>query len=224
MDIKSVDLKLRDFAKSLVGNRALDVYLKYMGIKLLNTATLVPVALILGKDYFESFIKDMKQTGGGNFPVIDDPLIGNSLKLAGASALTFTPETLVPLGILMLVYDLINKNQIQKGGNLNNFVKETYGNRVLDLFLKYQGLKLLTSTTLVPFALIFGKDILEDFFKGDKEVMTGGGIIPKDLPILDDPLLGNWLKLSGLTVLDISLGTLIPLGIIATLYDLYFDK
>ena len=77
---------------------------------------------------------------------------------------------------------------------------------------------------MVPFALIFGKEILEDFYKGDKAVMTGGGIIPKDLPILDDPLLGNWLKLSGLTALDLSLGTLVPLGLIATLYQIYFEK
>ena len=224
MDFKEVDAKLRDFAESLVGNRALDVYLKYMGLKLLTTSTLVPVALILGKDYFEKFIKDMKQVGGSNLPVVDNPLIGNTLKLAGASTLTFTPETLVPLGILMLVYDLMNRKLIQTGGNLNKFVKETYGNRVLDLFLKYQGLKLLTSTTLVPFALIFGKDMLEEFFKGDKQIMTGGGLIPKDLPLLDDPLLGNFLKLSGLSVLDLSLGTMVPLGIVAVLYQTYFEE
>ena len=85
----------------------------------------------------------MKQTGGGDFPVIDNPLVGNSLKVAGLTTLAFTPETLVPLGILMLVYDLMSKQQIQKGGGLNDFVKETYGNRVLDLFLKYQVLNYL---------------------------------------------------------------------------------
>ena len=107
---------------------------------------------------------------------------------------------------------------------LYDFAKSLVGSRVLDLYLKYNGIKMLTTATLVPFALIFGKDMLEEFFKGDKQIMTGGGLIPKDLPLLDDPLLGNFLKLSGLSVLDLSLGTMVPLGIVAVLYQTYFEE
>ena len=100
--LKRVSNKLYNFASGLVGNRVLDLYLKYNGIKMLTTATLVPVALILGRDMFEHLIK--QQQGGKlkipeDLPVIDDPLIGNSLKLAGVTSLAnVTPYTLVPIG------------------------------------------------------------------------------------------------------------------------------
>ena len=173
LNLKEAEKKLYRFGSDLVSNRVFDVYLKYMGIKTLTSATLVPVALILGKDAMEDFLRDEAEIQEGGNPleerdvvVLDDPLIGNYLKLAGLSAIDLTAGTLVPLGVLMFVYDLYNKNQVQKGGNLNKFVKKTYGNRVLDLFFKYQGLKTLTSTTLVPFALIYGKDALEGVLKG----------------------------------------------------------
>ena len=74
--LKRVSNKLYDFASDLVGNRVLDLYLKYNGIKMMTTATLVPIALILGKDAFENVMQS--QRGGKlkipkNLPVIDDP-------------------------------------------------------------------------------------------------------------------------------------------------------
>ena len=175
LNLKQAERKLHNFAEDLVGNRVLDLYLKYTGIKTLTSATLVPVALILGKDAMEEFLrKEEKSQDGGSdlleqdIVVIDDPLIGNYLKLAGLSAINLTASTLVPLGILMFVYDLYNKEQVQKGGSLNKYIKSVYGNRVLDLFFKYQGLKTLTSSTLVPFALIYGKDVLESALKNLK--------------------------------------------------------
>ena len=110
----------------------------------------------------------------------------------------------------MLVYELYVNNESQTGGNLTKHVKRIYGNRVLDLFLKYQGVKLLTSSTLVPFALIFGKDMLENVLSG-KQV---GGALPDDLPVLDDPLLGNYLKLAGLSTLSLTMDTLVPLSVL----------
>ena len=76
----TVSKKLRDFAQSLVGNRVLDLYLKYLGVKTLTTATLVPVALIAGKSAMEKFLKNVEQKGGAKLPVLDDPLIGNYLR------------------------------------------------------------------------------------------------------------------------------------------------
>ena len=241
--VQKINSKLYNFASELVGNRVLDLYLKYNGIKMLNTSTLVPVALILGKDAFESVIK--KQQGGNlkipdDMPVIDDPLVGSYLKLAGIPALaSITPQTLVPLGVLMLLYnlhesgelglfteDLVNSFEGRKqtgGGELMKYVKDVWGNRVLDLFVKYQGIKTLTSATLVPFALLLGRDALEAVLKNNQ---SGGAPfdIPDDMPVIDDPLVGNYLKLAGVGSLSIAPNTLIPLGLAALLYHIYFEE
>jgi len=225
LDLSDASKKLYKFGSDLVGNRVFDLYLKYMGIKTLTSATLVPVALLLGKDAMENFLMDVEQTGGAildDLPVLDDPLVGNYLKLAGLSTLEISTSTLVPLGVLMLVYDLYMKQENQKGGSLKKFVKRAYGNRVVDLFAKYQGLKTLTSATLVPFALILGRDALESLLKDDQQI--GGAMIPANLPLLDDPLLGNYLKIAGLSTLQLTPNTLVPLGVVAVLYNLYLDN
>jgi hypothetical protein len=239
--IHKVSNKLYDFASDLVGNRVLDLYLKYNGIKMLNTATLVPIALILGKNAFENIV--MEQRGGNlkipdDLPVIDDPLVGSYFKLAGIPALAaITPQTLVPLGVLMLLYNLYETGQLgifsddlsssftgrQSGGSeLMKYIKNLWGNRVLDLFVKYQGLKTLTSATLVPFALLLGRDALEEVLSNKQR---GGSrlTIPDDMPVLDDPLVGNYLKLAGIGSLSIAPNTLIPLGLAALLYHIYLE-
>ena len=114
-------LRVNNFLKKVLGNRVLDLYLKYSGLKLMTTATLVPFALILGKDYFESFVK-FQQKGGKkqlpkNLPILDDPLVGNYLKLMGVSVMKLKASTLLPLGILMVMYDLHHKNN-KKGGRM----------------------------------------------------------------------------------------------------------
>ena len=214
--LKNTSNKIKKFATDLVGNRVFDVYLKYMGIKTLTSATLVPVALLVGKDALEKFMVVDSQTGG-DLPVLDDPLIGNYLKLAGISTIDISLNTLVPVGVLMLIYDLYINRENQKGGSLNKHVKRVWGNRVLDLFAKYLGIKTLTSATLVPMALILGKDQLENLLKDEQT----GGFLPNDLPVLDDPLLGNYLKLAGLATVQLSTDLLVPLGIVAVLYHLY---
>ena len=90
------------------------------------------------------------------------------------------------------------------------------------MLLRHQldlGIKTLTSATLVPIALILGKQQLENFLKDDQS----GGFLPDKIPLLDDPLLGNYLKLAGLATLKLSGDVLVPLGIIAVLYNLYND-
>jgi hypothetical protein len=227
LDLNEASKKLYKFGSDLVGNRVFDLYLKYMGIKTLTSATLVPVALLLGRDAMESFLMDVEQSGGAmldDLPVLDDPLVGNYLKLAGLSTLEISTGTLVPLGVLMLVYDLYMKHESQKGGSLKKFVKRAYGNRVIDLFAKYQGLKTLTSATLVPFALLLGRDALESLLKDDQQIGGAPALIPSNLPLLDDPLLGNYLKIAGLSVLQLTPNTLVPLGVVAVLYNLYLDN
>lgn len=270
MDLKKAEKKLRNFAELLIGNRVLDLFLKYNGIKLLTSATLVPFALILGKKEFEKTLQIQK--GGVKLPVIDDPLLGNVLKLGGISTLSsISPNTLVPIGVLMLIYhiyqnniDLLGNKFInnaknieqylinQTGGNsIYNYAYEIFDNRILDLFLKYQGIKLLNSATLVPFGLIYSKEVLEnylmnggsdenlDFINTVEEIPNDlettfknslrktknitKNILNKDIPFIDDPLFGNYLKLSGLTLLQLNPNTLIPLGLLMILSELYLN-
>ena len=105
-------MNVKEFLKNILGNRVLDIYLKYLGIKTLTTASLVPFGLILGKDLAEKLIV---QTGGDilsvKIPFIDHPLIGNYLKLAGILTASLTTSTLVPLGILMVIHNLYNSRQ-----------------------------------------------------------------------------------------------------------------
>ena len=221
MSIQEAQNVLYDFANSLVGNRIFDLYLKYNGIKLLTTATLVPFALILGKDLFEDIM--INQDGGTkNLPVIDDPFLGNILKIGGLTSLSnLTPETLIPIGVLMLIYNMYQKGQTNQSGgaiSLTKYAKELFNNRGLDIFMKYQGLKMLSSTTLVPFALLYGRDVLEQVLQ-----TGGGGFLPiPKIPFVDDPLFGNYIKLAGLSVATLGPHTLIPLGILMILTDTYF--
>jgi len=226
--------KLYDFASGIVGNRVLDLFLKYQGILTLTSTTLVPIALILGKDAMTDYVKNLRkgkdQSGGGvHIPVLDAPGIGTYLKLAGLTTLPINAATLVPLGILMGVYQMYTERQ-QKGGSdkgsgnmFYDFAQGVVGNRVLDLFLKYKGIMTLNAYTLVPIALILGKDALTDYVKNKEDTkQTGGRRV--NLPVADDPLIGNYLKLAGLATLPVTTGTLVPLGVLMAVYELYKDQ
>lgn len=249
---KSVSRRLYNFASELVGNRVLDIYLKYKGITTLTSATLVPIALLLGQQQFKQFIKSQKKGNrlqeGGEFkiPVIDAPGISSYLKLLGLYHMNFAPHTLVPLGVLVTLYELY-KDKIQKGGAIDNknmffdFTRGLVGNRVLDLFLKYKGITALNAYTLVPIALILGKQVFSDYLKNKKAIKMAPNDVseqlnnlnsPDDiyinqlggkvkLPFVDDPLIGNYLKVVGLYHLPLTTGTLIPLGVAMVIYQLY---
>ena len=245
--------KVTDFAKKILGNRVLDVYLKYTALKTLTSATMVPVAFILGKEYLQ---KVMNQSGGGDpipsdIPLLDHPLVGTYLKVLGLSALDLTTGTLLPLGSLMIIHDLYTSSDSQTGGskekNLSRFITEKYGsivskngrgkaqvggtrvtdfakkilgNRVLDVYLKYTAVKTLTSATMVPIAFILGKEYLEKVMNQS----GGGDPIPADIPLLDHPLVGTYLKILGLSALDLTTGTLLPLGSLMIIHDLYTNS
>ena len=126
-----LDADVESFLEKIVDNRVLDIYLKYLGITLLTPATLVPIALIMGKNVFEKVVKDIKkndkeiQKGGEGFlnveiPILDDDIVGTGLKIAGITALTVSPYTLVPLAVIMYIYNLFESEQLQLGGFQNN--------------------------------------------------------------------------------------------------------
>lgn len=131
---------VKKFLKKVLGNRMLDLYLKYIGITTLTTATLVPFGLILSNNYVDRLVNN-KKVGGfipDKLPLIDNPIVGNYLKLAGLSMLNLTPGTLLPLGVVMIIYDLALKNiKVQSGGKITS----SLGNSIPpNVFQKIDGL------------------------------------------------------------------------------------
>ena len=109
------------FLKKILGNRVFDLYLKYLGITSLTTATLVPFGLVLSAEYADKIIKKkpLGKLTKTRIPILDNSLVGNYLKIAGLSLLELTPMTLLPLGVIMIIYELAIKNLIkQTGGRL----------------------------------------------------------------------------------------------------------
>lgn len=116
------------------------------------------------------------------------------------------------------IYTTSGGGRRQIGGvNVREFLRSVLGNRVLDLYLKYAGIKTLTTATLVPFALILGKEAVEELMN----IQTGGALIPKNIPLFDHKLVGNYLKLVGISTVKLSLNTLVPLGVLMIVHDLY---
>ena len=194
-------------ARALVGNRVLDIYLKYLGITLLSTSTLVPFALVLGREAFQAVVDEMKRQKGGNslketikntkIPVVDDKLFGTYLALTGLSALQFTPQTLVPLGILMAAYHFY----MSKNGSGSGNPEKGYDMRKSRKFYKkYMGRNLqggasspFTSVPSTVFQNTFDKlnngqaNVMADKVPnadpvGGYQSQTSMGPLPNDLP------------------------------------------
>ena len=131
---------------------------------------------------------------------LNNPVLGAYLKIQAVKKLT--PETLVPLGILMVVHNqLVNEGAIPRKGGLY----ESIG-----------GSKNITSSTKVPFKAIIGGNI------NNKKSCSGGykvGGAP--IPLLDNVVLGTYLKLKGISTLTPE--TLVPLGILMYLYNEHGD-
>jgi len=110
------------------------------------------------------------------------------------------------------------------GGSLSDkvykFTNKFVDNRVLDLYLKYLGVTTLTPTTLVPIALIYGQRAFMRAVKNMKNQEQMGGTIP----VIDNQLVGNYLKIAGLTQLSLSLNTIVPLGLAMAIYQSISSK
>jgi len=131
---------------------------------------------------------------------LNNPVLGAYLKIQAVKKLT--PETLVPLGILMVVHNqLVNEGAIPRKGGLY----ESIG-----------GSKNITSSTKLPFKAILGGNI------NNKKSCSGGykvGGAP--IPLLDNVVLSTYLKLKGISTLTPE--TLVPLGILMYLYNEHGD-
>lgn len=120
--------KVYTFVHQFIDNRALDVYLKLLGIGTLSTTTLVPIALLFGQKSFEDAIRVLKKKKEGaekllkkktpkkskswtdfHIPIIDNTYMGTYLKLAGVVSISLTLDTLVPLGLAMAIWETIRR-------------------------------------------------------------------------------------------------------------------
>ena len=101
--------------------------------------------------------------------------------------------------------------------SLYDFVGKFVDNRVLDVYLKYLGITTLSPATLVPIALIFGQQSFEDVVKHfkKKREQSGG---KRNIPVIDNNVVGPYLKIAGLTALSLSLDTLVPLGLVMAIW------
>jgi len=109
--------------------------------------------------------------------------------------------------------------------DVKRFVRRIMNNRVFDLYLKYLGITVLTPNTLVPIALIMGVQtfhkVVQDMKRNDEAIQRGGkGLLDIKIPVIDDKIIGNGLKLAGVYGLStISPYTLIPVGVLMIIYE-----
>ena len=133
-----------------------------------------------------------------------------------------TYNTLVKANDVVKQYGSVYKTT---GGGVSqkkaySFVRKFLDNRVLDLYLKYLGITTLTPTTLVPIALIFGQRAFQKAFRHMKKQEQRGGKIP----VVDNELVGTYLKLAGLTQLTFGLNTLVPLGLAMAIWQAFTKR
>lgn len=160
----------------------IEKYMTMFGLYELTALTLVPFAFLLGRDLFESVLEGYEKAEGVESPVetvqrggapnwMDIPILDTFLKIQGS--LNITPATLVPFGILMVVYYVIRGKKpqnVQKGGsNLPAFLN----NPNLKKYMDMMRISAINPQTLLPFALIISKELF------DKYVMQQENLIKK---------------------------------------------
>ena len=147
-------------------------YMSTFGIYELTALTLVPFAFLLGRDIFENVISKLEKAEGVVAPAetvqrggvaswMDIPILDTFLKIQGN--INITPATLVPLGILMVVYYVIRGKKpenVQRGGmNMPAFL----ANPTLKKYMDMMGISALNQQTLLPFALIISKELFDKY-------------------------------------------------------------
>ncbi len=147
-------------------------YMGMFGIYELTALTLVPFAFLLGRDIFEGVVKGYQKAEGVRSPAetvqkggaaswMDIPILDTFLKIQGN--INITPATLVPLGILMVVYYVIRGKKpenVQRGGmSMPAFLT----NPNLKKYMDMMGISALNQQTLLPFALIISKELFDKY-------------------------------------------------------------
>lgn len=154
-----------------------------------------------------------------NHPVLDAYLKMNLIT-------SLMPTTLVPLGILMVVYSAMKKQS--KGAQTGGFFGMTITDPLMMDYTNLFGIGRLTATTLVPFAFLLGRDVFQKVMnyyttpqkggKDRKRRQSGGGIAE----FLGLPAIQTYLKVHNIPLLTVD--TLLPVSLLVIVYYLSRGK
>jgi len=173
------DVQKGGFQAMSVTDPLINKYMGMFGIYELTALTLVPFAFLLGRDLFEQVMGDyMKSENvkapaqvvqqGGAASWMDIPILDTFLKIQGN--VNITPATLVPLGILGVVYYVIRgkkPEEAQRGGGFPAFLKTDSLKQYMDMM----GISTLTHQTMLPFALIVSKELFDRYVLQNKKLL-----------------------------------------------------
>lgn len=137
----------------------------------------VPVGLTMGAHYLsrDDGEKILQAGGAEAIPIIDDPIMNSYLGMKGIGLLT--PQTLIPLGILIAVY-LAYKNRYDQGnfettqfnpdeeqqqGGVHKEISEMVDFEDLQKYLNLKGITTITPQTEFPFAAVMGPDVFKKY-------------------------------------------------------------
>ena len=106
----------------------------------------------------------VNQSGGGNMFLGDNPLLNSWVDMKGLEILT--PETLIPLGLLILTYNIFSRNtpipkkKEQSGGDNEKSIESHVVSKEL---VKIGGVspKDIRPSLLVPFGILMGRDVFK---------------------------------------------------------------
>ena len=125
------------------------------------------------------------QSGGGNMFLGENPLLNSWIDMKGLEILT--PETLIPLGIAILTYNIFSRNtpipkkKEQTGGDTGESLLK---HPVSQELIKVGGVneRNLRPSLLVPFGLLMGRDVFKALIYNNeqesKKKVKGGAEIP----------------------------------------------
>jgi hypothetical protein len=160
-------------------------YMGMFGIYELTALTLVPFAFLLGRDIFEKVVKGyMKAEGikapaevvqqGGAANWMDIPILDTFLKIQGN--INITPATLVPLGILGIVYYVIRGKKPEEAQVGGMGMPAFLSNPSLQKYMDMMKISTLTSQTMLPFALIISKELFDKYVRQQQKLVDAVGL------------------------------------------------
>jgi ABC-type Fe3+ transport system permease subunit len=169
------------FQAMSVTDPLIERYMSLFGLYEVTALTLVPFAFLLGRDIFEKVLKGYEKAEGVVSPLetvqrggspnwMDIPILDTFLKIQGN--VNITPATLVPFGILMIVYYVIRGKKAETAQRGGSSMPAFLSNPNLKKYLEMMGITAINSQTLLPFALIISKELFDKYVMQQSKLMT----------------------------------------------------
>lgn len=230
-------IKINKMIDELIGLSFFHSYLKKekKSKKTVSTTTMVPLAMLFGKKAFQQKMNSMKKPKLQNledlikttYKIQDSNLFGVYLGLFGLTKTKIVIDKIIPLGILYSLYELMKFNDTP-----NNFkmkIQSVIGCENLSCYQKFLCINEVSSSTLFPIAFLYGKDkfhstIITDIKTTNSIFNKSNDLIPKQKtksPFLKESMLQVYLSILDLKTSDLRYNTLIPIGLLLSIYDLY---